>query len=224
MSLPRLKYFIQCDEVKQDQGKYSPLGIFDTIRTLVFPTYHKKFSLLIGLLDCAPGKHEIKVDITAPNGEVFGKIEGTFTCESADQTVNVVFNVEQCPLPMEGEYGFTVFVQGDVLCQYAFRAVMMVKHKENVTPEELAKLIGNPEIIQSANADVECPKCHAKYRFQVHLDPKATLEKGCLPFPPGFIFRCMCKHEINLADAHRNLTQLVGLPSKYFQNNENPPK
>ena len=217
MSMPKLKYFIQCDEVQQKDGKYCPMGLFDTIYSLVFPTQHNKFSLMLGFVNAAPGTYDIEIHISAPNKEVFGEVKGTFVSESADQTINTVFNIEKMPLPMAGEYMFSVFVQGDLLCEYAFRAMPPMKRQENLSAEDLHKLKADPNIIQSANAEVECPKCHQRHKFQLHLDPTALPEKGFMPFPPGNIFKCICSNTINLESARMSLSNLVGLPKDVLE-------
>ena len=199
MNMPRLKYFLQCDDVKQENGKLCPVGLFDTIYALTFPTAHPKMYLMLGFVDAEPGIYDVEIHICDPQGrEDFGKVEGKVESKSMDQTINMPILLEKFPLPEAGEYKFIVYVQGDFLCEYSFRAIQSE----------------SSNVVQSANIDVECPKCHSKHRFQIGADPKFMPEIGFLPFPPGDVCKCTCGNEIDLSAARKEFLSIISKQNK----------
>ena len=215
--MPRIKYLIQCDSVKQENGKYNALGIFDTIYSFVFPTVHEHFSLLLGVVDADPGKYDLLIYLYTPSEKQLAEIKGTFNITSKLQTLKYVINLDKCPLPEEGEYRISVMIQGDVVCEYKFRALSPVKRNRELTEEELKKVLNNEDYVQSANAAIECPQCHQRWQFQSNLDKKALPNKGFLPFPPGGRFHCTCGKDMDLRATQHNIEQLLGLPKNLIQ-------
>ncbi|MCX7718650.1 MAG: hypothetical protein N2111_09670 [Candidatus Sumerlaeaceae bacterium] len=216
---PRLKYFIQCDEVRHDGGKFSAIGIFDTIFAFVFPAVHRRFFLLLGFHGPA-GQYDVELEFTDPTGRVAAKVSGQLGIPADGQTSNVVFNLEHFPLPCEGVYKITVFLDGDFLAEQEFRVQPPVPPRER-TPEEIAILLTQPDIVKSANADVRCDRCQAVYRFQHLLDPNARPEAGFLPLPPGDIFKCaVCGRSLNLSQVRQSLSNIVGIPRQWLESRE----
>lgn len=57
-----------------------------------------------------------------------------------------------------------------------------------------------------AIAELECGKCHNKFKLQLNFAPGLALEAGCIPYPTNDIFRCPnCGLEHNLADMRRQV-------------------
>ena len=215
MSRPKLKYFLQCDEVRNDQGKFSAQGIFDTIFSFIFPANHKKFFLLAGFTG-DPGEHKLELQVSGPDGRVLGNTRGELKLDSPDHVANVIFGFENFPLPSEGRYTLSLFLDGDFLVEYPFTARPPFPRKER-SPEEIAELLSRPDVIRSANADVECARCRASYKFQLQLDPNAPVEDGFTRLPPGQSFLCgKCGNEITLAQVRQNLENIVGIPRQWL--------
>jgi len=215
MSRPKLKYFLQCDEVRNDQGKFSAVGIFDTIFSFIFPANHKKFYLLAGFTG-DPGEHNLELQVSGPDGRVLGNTKGELKLDSADHVANVIFGFENFPLPTEGRYTLSLFMDGDFLVEYPFTARPPFPRKER-TPEEIAQLLERDDVIRSANADVECQRCRATYKFQVQLDPATPVGAGFSKLPPGASFLCgKCGNEIPLAQVRQNLENIVGIPRQWL--------
>lgn len=223
MAVPKLKYFIQCDEVRNEGGKFSALGLFDTIFSLIFPATHRRFFLLLGFVG-GEGEHEVELHITAPDGSALGQTKGQLQLASPDQVGNVVFAFENLPLPKEGRYTLSLFLDGDYCAEHHFSVRPPFARRQRA-PEEIAALLEQPDIIKSANADVQCDKCRAVYRFQLQLDPAAPVESGFLRMPPGDFFACGgCGKHIPLTQVRQNLENIVGLSRQWLeQPGQQPP-
>lgn len=218
MPIPKLKYFIQCDEVRNESGKFSALGLFDTIFSFIFPATHRKFFLLLGFVG-AEGKYDVELQITGPDGRSLGNTKGEINLERPEQVSNVVFAFENFPLPVEGRYTLSVFLDGDFLAEHYFHARPPFPRRQR-TPEEIAILLQQNEIIKSANADVHCDRCKASYRFQMQLDPNAPVQAGYMTLPPGDVFLCgACGNKIALGQVRQNLENIVGIPQQWLNSN-----
>lgn len=215
MSMPKLKYFIQCDEVKNEGGKFSALGMFDTIFSFIFPATHRRFFLLLGFVG-AEGKYDVELQVTGPDGRNLGNTKGEISLDSAEQVANTVFAFENFPLPLEGKYTLSVFLDGDFLTEQYFSARPPFPRRQR-SAEEIAQLLTQPDIIRSANADVQCDRCKAVYRFQQQLDPTAAVDTGFMKMPPGDIFLCAaCGNRISLTQVRNNLDNIVGIPKQWL--------
>lgn len=215
MSRPKLKYFIQCDEVRNDNGKFSAYGIFDTIFSFIFPAKHKRFFLLAGFSG-EPGEHKLELQVSGPDGQSLGNTTGDLKLDSADMVANVIFEFGSFPLPSEGRYTLSLFMDGDFLVEHFFTAKPPFPRRPR-TREEIDSLLAQPDVIRSANADVECNRCKANYKFQLQLDPSATVDAGFAPLPPGQEFVCeKCGNEIPLGQVRQNLENIVGIPRKWL--------
>jgi hypothetical protein len=204
MSRPKLKYFVQCDEVRNDNGKFSAVGIFDTIFSFIFPASHKRFFLLAGFTG-EPGEHALDLQVAGPDGRVLGNTKGELKLESDDHVSNVVFSFENFPLPAEGRYTLSLFMDGDFMIEYPFTAKPPFPRRQR-SREEIDELLKNADVIRSANADVECNRCRATYKFQLQLDPQSQVDAGFTPLPPGNAFLCgKCGNEIPLVQVRQNL-------------------
>jgi len=215
MARPKLKYFIQCDEVRNDNGKFSAYGIFDTIFSFLFPATHKRFFLLLGFSG-DPGEHKLELHLVGPDGRVLGNTNGILKLDAPDVVANVIFEFAKFPLPSEGRYTLSLFMDGDFLVEHAFSARPPVPRRER-TPEEIRELLARQDVIRSANADVECHRCKSTYKFQVQLDPDAPMDEGYAPLPPGTSFVCQkCGNDIPLGQVRQNLENIVGIPRQWL--------
>ncbi|MGB9691757.1 MAG: DUF6941 family protein [Candidatus Sumerlaeaceae bacterium] len=220
---PHLKYFIQCDDVRNEQGKFSAVGIFDTIYSLFFPTNHPRFFVLIGFVG-PKGTFPLEVHISAPDGHSIAEAKGKLQIGAPHQVANIVFCFENFPLIAPGQYTITLFLEGDFLAEFPFFARPPFETPKR-TPEEVAALLERPDIVKSANADVQCPKCRSLYRFQHNLDPKAPVASGFLPLPPGDSFVCsVCATVIPIVQLRENLMRIVGVPESWLKAHRGAPQ
>jgi hypothetical protein len=215
MAMPKLKYFIQCDEVRNENNKLSAVGLFDTIHSFIFPATHKKFFLLMGFF-AAEGKFDLELQFGAPDGNILARTKGDFELNDITQVANVVFAFEDFQLPAQGRYSVSIFLDGDFFAEHFFRAMPPFPKRQR-TDEEIRALLNQPDIIKSANIDVPCSKCRTLYRFQHHLDPVAPAEAGFLRLPPGEFFVCSaCGQKIELRQIRDNLENIVGIPRQWL--------
>lgn len=223
MPIPRLKYFIQCDEVRNDNNKFSAIGLFDTIFSFIFPASHKRFFLMLGFTG-AEGQYDIELHIQAPNRQTLAQTKGMLQLGSADQVGNVVFAFENFPLPLEGAYTISVFLDGDYCAEHQFSARPPVGRRQR-SQDEIAALLQQPDVIKSANADISCEKCRVVFRFQYQLDPSSPVEPGYLRLPPGDFFACgNCGHHISIEQIRKNLENIVGIPRQWLEPPGQPPQ
>lgn len=215
MARPKLKYFIQCDEVRNEDGKFSAYGIFDTIFSFIFPASHKRFFLLAGFSG-EPGQHKLQLQLSGPGGQVLGNTSGELRLDSEDMVANVIFEFASLPLPSEGRYTLSLFMDGDFLVEHFFTAKPPFPRRER-TRAEIDDLLGRPDVIRSANADVACSRCKSVHKFQLQLDPAAAVDAGFEPLPTGVTHRCSgCGNDIPLTQIRHNLENIVGIPRQWL--------
>jgi hypothetical protein len=215
MTVPRLKYFVQCDEVRNEGGKFSAIGIFDSIFALLFPATHKQFFVLMGFTGAA-GEYEIELLVTSPEDRRIAKTTGELRVDSAETVTNLVFGFQNFPLPVQGKFTISVFLDGDYLCEHYFYVRPPIPPHER-TREEIAMLLAKPDIVKSANADVACERCKTVYRFQDHLDPEHPIDQGFLKLPPGDVFACaVCGQHLSIKQVRENLRNLIGIPRQWL--------
>ncbi len=221
MAIPRLKYFITCDEVKNEGGKFSAIGIFDTIFSFIYPATHQRFFVLIGCVGAA-GRFGLELQFSDPEGRPFAKATGELVLPSDQQVGNAVFVFERFPLPVQGMYTISVFLDGDFFAEHHFR-VHPPFPKRDRTSDEIATLLAQPNIIKSAHVDVACDQCKAVYRFQKHLDPNQPVDQGFLPVPPGEFFICaVCGKRLQVKQVRENLDNIVGIPQQWLGPGSSP--
>ncbi len=218
---PRLKYFIQCDDVRNEHGKFSAFGIFDTIYSLFFPATHPRFYLLVGFIG-EEGSYPLDVQIRTPEQKTIAEVRGQLQIATSNQVANVLFCFEKFPLVTPGQYTITLFLEGDFLAEFPFFARPPFEAPKR-SPEEIAALLERPDIVKSANADVQCPTCKSVYRFQHNLDPKAPPAPGFIGLPPGDFFLCsVCSTQIPIAHLRQNLERIVGVPRSWLEGHMGP--
>jgi hypothetical protein len=157
------------------------------------------------------------LQIAAPDRNLLARATGELSMPGESQVGNVVFALDNFPLPMAGKYMMSVFLDGDFLAEHPFFVRPPFERRER-TPDEIALLLARPDIVKSANCDVSCDKCKTAYRFQHHLDPGASLEPGFLSLPPGDYFACaVCGRHIPITQLRGNLQNLVGIPRQWLE-------
>lgn len=102
-------------------GKLNILGIFDRLTTSSFPTRHPRLSLVLrfsaGVQDV--GKHEIAIDLKAPDGKQLVHIDGEMKLAPGPRAsggavlVPHVLNMDGLIFPAAGRYSFDVRVDGE---------------------------------------------------------------------------------------------------------------
>src|SRR5512139_3349968 len=66
---PRLSYTLLCDDVRQELGgKFSLMGLFESIYANAFPATHPRFAI-VNELTGGKGEFTIKIKLLSPNKE-----------------------------------------------------------------------------------------------------------------------------------------------------------
>jgi hypothetical protein len=101
-------------------GKLNILGIFDRLSTSSFPTRHPRLSLVLrfsaGLDEV--GKHEVAIQLVAPDGKQLVRIDGEMNLAPGPRGVGGavlvphVLNMDGLVFPIGGRYAFDVRVDG----------------------------------------------------------------------------------------------------------------
>ena len=67
--IPRLSYTLLCDDVRQELGgKFSLMGLFESIYANVFPAVHPRFAI-VNELTGGKGEFTVKIKLLSPNKE-----------------------------------------------------------------------------------------------------------------------------------------------------------
>jgi hypothetical protein len=133
MPMPRIKYFVQCDEVKNENGKFSAIGIFDTIFASSFPAVHRQFFLMLGLLG-AEGVFDVECLIISPEGRTIANSKGQLKLDSPQSVGNVAFGFMNFLLPQPGKYKISVFLDGDFLADHFFQVFGVQRQRQGPMP------------------------------------------------------------------------------------------
>ncbi len=184
--------------------------MFDTILSVIFPATHLKFCFLLGFVN-GSGDFDAELVITDPNQKTIATTRGAFQMRGDDSLANVIFVMEHFPLPDEGRYTVSLYLDGDFITDYHFFARSPATQPRS--NDDLNRLLADPNIVKSATAQVSCGQCGAVYRFQHHLDPRQSLDEGHMALPAADSFRCgTCNNDIPLLLVKKNLQTLVVLP------------
>jgi hypothetical protein len=67
--MPRLSYTLLCDDVRQEVGgKFSLMGLFESIYANAFPAVHPRFAI-VNELTGGKGEFAVKIKLLSPNKE-----------------------------------------------------------------------------------------------------------------------------------------------------------
>lgn len=102
---PHLVYTILCDDVRQELGgKFSLMGLFETIYANAFPAIHPRFAI-VNEWSGGKGEFRVKIRLLSPNRQdVLSESESAFTQYSETQRhrdISVRFNTT---FPAPGTY------------------------------------------------------------------------------------------------------------------------
>lgn len=117
-----LRYGVLADTVTPGGGaKKNIIGTFDVIHVRQFPAAHRRLSLVLRIEGhvTEEGKHQLNVDFVDADYRVLGGVSGEFevrregrAVEDAPLASEVALEIENLPLPKEGNYEFAVKVDG----------------------------------------------------------------------------------------------------------------
>lgn len=112
--IPRLSYTLLCDDVRQELGgKFSLMGLFESIYANVFPAVHPRFAI-VNELTGGKGEFTVKIKLLSPNKEdVLSESETKISLFGENQRhrdISVRFN---STFPMPGTYWIETLVDGE---------------------------------------------------------------------------------------------------------------
>ncbi len=111
---PRLSYTLLCDDVRQEVGgKFSLMGLFESIYANVFPAIHPRFAIVNEWIG-GKGDFTIKIKLLSPNKEeVLSESETKISLFSETQRhrdISVRFNTT---FPTPGTYWIETLLDGE---------------------------------------------------------------------------------------------------------------
>jgi hypothetical protein len=112
--IPRLSYTLLCDDVRQELGgKFSLMGLFESIYANVFPAVHPRFAI-VNELTGGKGEFNVKIKLLSPNKkEVLSESETKISLFGETQRhrdISVRFN---STFPTPGTYWIETLVDGE---------------------------------------------------------------------------------------------------------------
>jgi hypothetical protein len=111
---PRLNYTLLCDDVRQEMGgKFSLMGLFESIYANVFPAIHPRFAIVNEWIG-GKGEFTVKIKLLSPNKEeVLSESEARISLFSETQRhrdISVRFNTT---FPTPGTYWLETLVDDE---------------------------------------------------------------------------------------------------------------
>lgn len=111
---PTLRYTILCDDVRQEMGgKFSLMGLFESIYANVFPAVHPRFAI-VNEWTGGKGEFAVRMRLLAPDREqVISESEGTITLFSETQRhrdISIRFNTT---FAVPGTYWIETLLDGE---------------------------------------------------------------------------------------------------------------
>ncbi len=111
---PRLSYTILCDDVRQELGgKFSLMGLFESIYANVFPAVHPRFAI-VNEWTGGKGEFSVRIRLLSPDKkDVLSESESKINLFSETQRhrdISVRFNTT---FPTPGTYWIEALVDGD---------------------------------------------------------------------------------------------------------------
>ncbi len=111
---PRLSYTLLCDDVRQELGgKFSLMGLFESIYANVFPAVHPRFAI-VNEWTGGKGEFSVKVRLLSPDKkDVLSESESKINLFSETQRhrdISVRFNTT---FPTPGTYWIEALVDGE---------------------------------------------------------------------------------------------------------------
>jgi hypothetical protein len=112
--IPRLNYTLLCDDVRQELGgKFSLMGLFESIHANVFPAIHPRFAI-VNELTGGKGEFIVKIKLLSPNkAEVLSESETKISLYNETQRhrdISVRFNTT---FSTPGTYWLETLVDGE---------------------------------------------------------------------------------------------------------------
>jgi hypothetical protein len=111
---PRLSYTILCDDVRQEMGgKFSLMGLFESIYANTFPAIHHRFAI-VNEWTGGKGQFQVKIRLLAPDQkQVLSESESRITLFSENQRhrdISIRFNTT---FAVPGAYWVEMLLDGE---------------------------------------------------------------------------------------------------------------
>lgn len=196
------KYVYQYGYLQQN----TCVGIFRHMEVFDFPNYPRNVSILTAI-DALKGSYDICVNLHDENENkiIIGKLNKIEVPE--DHSINIIFNFPNFILPKEGKYCFQLVVDNNVIYKYDFMAKKIPKPQEPA-PEELQKLLEDPETTKSTSIEMTCTVCGRSKKFSLTLDKeKQNIEEKV---PEENIIKCECGTVMDITELKARMRYFLG--------------
>jgi hypothetical protein len=178
----------------------------------MYPAVHGSMAVVLGFEGEEAATHALGLAIVAPDGKELGRVDGPELVMTGHAgTVSQVLELRGLQFPGPGDYRIKVLLNKQPIADQVLH-ICEPPRPQIRTAEELEAVLKTPDVITSANSELQCDKCKTVFRFQVHLDPSKPRDPGFMAPPPGKIFACgTCGNRINSDGVAANLRRLLGL-------------
>jgi hypothetical protein len=139
--IPVASAFLVCDSFVQDAatGKFTLVGIFNTISAPMFPTTHHSLSLFVSLTD-AEGDYEVRIDLVkVKDNLVIARVPPPgeslrLTSQNRLAYHEFVVTLHGLQFSEPGEYEFRLFVDGRAVALRRIWVQQMPPSQQEVKP------------------------------------------------------------------------------------------
>jgi len=120
--VPDLQFSVLCDDVtKDDHGKFSFVGLFETVSSAVFPCTHPKMFVVNRWLN-GYGAFRQRTRLVAPDNDTIlaEDAETAFTLKTIEAKHTVVARFNNIMFQAQGKYWIEIRLNGNPVLRYPF--------------------------------------------------------------------------------------------------------
>lgn len=141
----RVNSFLTCDAVHFDPatGKHTLLGIFSSLKGRNFPIVHPKMVWFLSLSELTQGKHNVKMSLADPTGELEPKpiINRDFESKGAHIRVNLVNELHRVKFIKAKNYSIVIEIDDEII----FVDTFPVKDEYSELSKKLEDILENSD-------------------------------------------------------------------------------
>jgi hypothetical protein len=114
-SKPQLLAWLTCDGVHIDPGtgKHTILGVFSNIKAHHFPVTHPYMVWFLGISDCSPGEHRVRISMGLGLGRLQPLIERPFESQGPLSRINLINEIRNITFQQPGDYSILVEIDDE---------------------------------------------------------------------------------------------------------------
>ena len=208
---PKIKYFLTADfsVVEPQTGKLNVNGIFDTVRSIIFPSMIPEFYITLGFNNIKDNL-DVIMQVLRPDGMKHFATELNVKSNSYMDTVNKIAHIKSMTIPMIGEYTVNIINKENMKIIDSFTFNAAYPPKRIFTEQEIIGILNDPNCTKNGRIELKCAKCGKVHKVELNLNPNAEIEEGWEKYPEGDSIKCDCGDRIELIGVKRQIEWTFG--------------